>query len=56
MSYRRKIQMIDDDLSRLSPSKTALVCKLLKFPPEIWMTLLVETKKCLLNEEKQQQQ
>jgi hypothetical protein len=33
-----------------------MVCKLAQIPPEIWMTLPLETKKWLLNERKLQQQ
>jgi hypothetical protein len=33
-----------------------VVCKLEQVPLEIWMTLPVEAKKCLLNERKRQQQ
>ena len=42
----------DDELDILPPSKTAMVCKLAQIPPEIWKTLLIETKKWLLNERK----
>jgi hypothetical protein len=37
-------------------TKTAIKCKLAQTTPEIWMTLLIEVKKCLLNERKRQQQ
>jgi hypothetical protein len=33
-----------------------MVCKLAQMPPEIWMTLPLVTKKCILNERKRQQQ
>jgi hypothetical protein len=32
-----------------------MVCKLAQIPPEIWMTLPLEAKKCLKNERKLQQ-
>ena len=40
----------------MTPTKTAMVCKLAQIPPEIWMTLSLEAKKWLLNERKRQQQ
>jgi hypothetical protein len=33
-----------------------MVCKLAQIPPDIWMTLLLEDKKWLLNERKLQWQ
>jgi hypothetical protein len=39
----------------VTPNKTAMVCKLAQIPPEIWMTLPLESKKWLLNERKRQQ-
>jgi hypothetical protein len=33
-----------------------MVCKFAQIPPEIWMTLPLESKKWLLNERKRQQQ
>jgi hypothetical protein len=33
-----------------------MVCKLAQIPPEIWMTLLLEVKKWLLNERQRQKQ
>jgi hypothetical protein len=41
---------------QVPPNKTAMVCKLAKIPPEIWMTLPLEAKKWLLNKRKRQQQ
>jgi hypothetical protein len=38
----------------VTPTKTAMVCKLAQIPPEIWMTLPLEAKKWLLNERKSQ--
>jgi hypothetical protein len=46
----------DEESVALPPTKTAMVCKLAQIPPEIWMTLPLEGKKCLLNERKRQQQ
>jgi hypothetical protein len=46
----------DEDSVAVSPTKTAMVCKLAQIPPEIWMTLPLEAKKWLLNERKRQQQ
>ena len=47
---------LDEELDPLTPTKTAMVCKLAQVPPEIWMTLSLEAKKWLLNERKRQQQ
>jgi hypothetical protein len=44
------------ELSTPTLSKTEMVCNLAQLPPEIWMTLPVEAKKWLLNEQKLQQQ
>jgi hypothetical protein len=38
----------DEELDKVPPTKTAMVCKLAKIPPEIWMTLPLEANKCLL--------
>ena len=46
----------DEELEVPPSSKTAMVCKLAQIPPEIWMTLPLEAKKWLLNEQKRQQQ
>jgi hypothetical protein len=46
----------DDELNTSAVSKTAKVSKLAQSPPEIWMTLPVEAKKWLLNEQNRQQQ
>jgi hypothetical protein len=46
----------DKESVTVPPTKTAMVCKLAQIPPEIWMTLLLEAEKCLLNEIKCQQQ
>jgi hypothetical protein len=46
----------DEESDTLSPTKTAMICKLAQIPPEIWMTLPLEAKKWLLNETKSQQQ
>jgi hypothetical protein len=45
---------LDDELNTSTLSKTAMVCKLAKVPPEIWMTLPLESKTCLLNEQRHQ--
>jgi hypothetical protein len=39
----------------MTSSKTAMVCKLVQIPPEIWKSLSTEAKKWLLNERKRQQ-
>jgi hypothetical protein len=44
----------DEDSVAVAPTKTAIVCKLAQIPPDIWMTLPLEAKKCLLNEIKLQ--
>jgi hypothetical protein len=44
----------DEESLAVSPTKTAMVCKLAQIPPEIWMTLPLEAKKWLLNERKRQ--
>jgi hypothetical protein len=46
----------DEDSVAIPPTKTAMVCKLAQIPPEIWMTLPLESNKWLLNERKRQQQ
>jgi hypothetical protein len=46
----------DEESVTVPPTKTAMVCKLAQIPPEIWMDLPLEAKKCLLNERKRQQQ
>jgi hypothetical protein len=46
----------DEESVAVPPTKTAMVCKLAQIPPDIWMTLPFEAKKCLLNERKRQQQ
>jgi hypothetical protein len=45
-----------EESATVPPTKTAIVCKLAQIPPDIWMTLPLEAKKCLLNERKLQQQ
>jgi hypothetical protein len=40
----------------MSPSKTAMVCKLVRIPPEIWMTLSLGAKIWFFNKRKHQQQ
>jgi hypothetical protein len=35
----------DEELATVTPTKTAIVCKLVRIPPEIWMTIPLETKK-----------
>ena len=40
----------EEEADIVSPSKTAMVCKLAQIPPEILMTLLLDAKKWLLNE------
>jgi hypothetical protein len=47
--------IFDEESATVTPTKTAMVCKLAQIPPEIWMTLPLEAKKCLLNERKRQQ-
>jgi hypothetical protein len=46
----------DEESATVTPTKTAMVCKLAQIPPEIWMTLPFEVKKWLLNERKLQHQ
>jgi hypothetical protein len=46
----------DEESAAVPRTKTAMVCKLAQIPPEIWMTLPLESKKWLLNERKRQQQ
>jgi hypothetical protein len=46
----------DEESAAVPPTKTAMVCILAQIPPEIWMTVSLESKKCLLNERKRQQQ
>jgi hypothetical protein len=46
----------DEELDALTPTKTAMVCKLAQVLPEIWMSLSLEAKRWLLNERKRQQQ
>ena len=46
----------EEEADIVSPSKTAMVCKLAQIPPEIWMMLSLDAKKWLLNERKRQQQ
>jgi hypothetical protein len=46
----------DEDSVAVSPTKTAMVCKLVQIPTQIWITLPLEAKKWLLNERKRQQQ
>jgi hypothetical protein len=41
----------DEESVTVPPTKTTMVCKLAQIPPEIWMTLPLEAKKWLLNEE-----
>jgi hypothetical protein len=45
----------DEELNVLTSKKTSVVCKLAQIPPEIWMSLSLEDKKCLLNETNRQQ-
>jgi hypothetical protein len=35
----------DEESSTVSPTKTAMVCKLAQISPKIWMTLPLEAKK-----------
>jgi signal transduction histidine kinase len=46
----------DEESVAVSPTKTAMVCKLAQIPPDKWRTLPLEAKKWLLNERKRQQQ
>jgi hypothetical protein len=46
----------DEEIDISASSKTAMICKLIQVPPEIWMTLPTEAKKWLWNERKYQQQ
>jgi hypothetical protein len=46
----------DEESVAVPPNKTAMLCKLVQTPSEIWMTLPLEAKKWLLNERKRQQQ
>jgi hypothetical protein len=46
----------DEESVTVPLTKAVMVCKLTQIPPEIWMTLPLETKKWLLNERKLQQQ
>jgi hypothetical protein len=46
----------DEESVAVPPNKSAMVCKLAQIPPEIWMTLPLESKEWLLNERKRQQQ
>jgi hypothetical protein len=46
---------LDDEFSRLTLTKTAMVCKLTQITPDIWVTLPLEAKKWLLNERKRHQ-
>jgi hypothetical protein len=34
----------EEEADIISPSKTAMVCKLAQIPPEIWMTLSLDEK------------
>jgi hypothetical protein len=45
----------DEESVTVPPTKTAMVCKWSQIPPEIRMTLPLESKKYLLNERKRQQ-
>jgi hypothetical protein len=45
----------DEESATIPPTKTAMVFKLAQIPPEIWMTLPLETKKWLLIERERQQ-
>jgi hypothetical protein len=45
----------DIESAAITPTKTAMVCKLAQIPPVIWMTILLDAKKWLLNERKHQQ-
>jgi hypothetical protein len=42
--------ILDEELTSVPPTKTAMVCKLAQIPPEIRMTLPLEAKKLLLDE------
>jgi hypothetical protein len=46
----------DEQSVAVPTTKTEMVCKLAQIPPEIWMTLILEAKKWILNERKRQQQ
>jgi hypothetical protein len=45
----------DEEQDIMTPSKTAMVCKLAQIPPEIWKSRSIDAKKWLLNERKRQQ-
>jgi hypothetical protein len=45
----------DEESVTVTPTKTAMVCKLAQISPEVLMILTLETKKWLLNERKRQQ-
>jgi hypothetical protein len=45
----------DEEQDIMTPSKTAMVCKLAQIPPEIWKSLSIDAMKWLLNERKRQQ-
>jgi hypothetical protein len=55
VQFQDTIVLEDDIVGQLSP-KTAMECKLAQVPPDIWNSLSLEEKKCLLNEHKRQQQ
>jgi hypothetical protein len=40
----------DEESVAVPQTKTAMVCKLAQIPPEIWMTIPLEAKKCILND------
>jgi hypothetical protein len=46
----------DEEVDVLTPTKTAMVCKLAQIPPKNWMTLSIEDKSWLLNERNRQKQ
>jgi hypothetical protein len=46
----------DEEMYISASSKTVIVCKLARVPPEIWMTLPLVAKKLLFNERKRQQE
>jgi hypothetical protein len=46
----------DEEVDGVPTSKTAMICNLAHISPEIWMSISIDTKKWLLNEQIRQQQ
>jgi hypothetical protein len=46
----------DEESAAVTLTKTAILCKSAQIPPEIWMAVPLEAKRCLLNERKRQKQ